>query len=116
MKIVSWNCNMSLARKLPHLMSLAPDILILQEVSKRDVAAIPAAFKHWVGSNPHKGLAVVAFADHDYRICPTYTDELPWFIPLEIADLDLHLPRVWACVKTPILRYVRVIHSAIEHY
>lgn len=107
---------MSFARKRDLVMALRPDILILQEVSRRDIDGTPADFKHWVGSNPHKGLAIVAFGDHEYEICDRSTDELPWFIPLRIADLNLHILAVWACVKTPQLRYVRVTHAAIEHY
>ena len=89
-------------------------MLILQEVSRRDIDDLPAAFKHWVGTNPHKGLAIVAFGDHDYAIADCGAAELPWFIPLRIGDLDLHVIAVWACVKTPQFRYVRVIHAALD--
>jgi endonuclease/exonuclease/phosphatase family metal-dependent hydrolase len=98
------------------VLALRPDLLMLQEVSRRDIDGLPADFKHWVGSNPHKGLAIVGFGDHAYTIPECYTDELPWFIPLRIADLDLNVIAVWACVKTPRLRYVRVIHAALDHY
>jgi exodeoxyribonuclease III len=107
---------MSFGRKRNLIMALQPDILILEEVSKKDVEETPAAFKHWVGTNKHKGLAILAFSKHTYKINDLYTDELPWFIPLEITDLNLHILGVWAHVKNPQLRYVRVIHAAIEHY
>jgi endonuclease/exonuclease/phosphatase family metal-dependent hydrolase len=113
-KIVNWNCNMSFARKRELVMALQPDLLILQEVSRRDIDDLPADFKHWIGNNPHKGLAIVAFGDHEYTIADCGTGELPWFIPLRIADLDLHIIAVWACVKTPQFRYVRVIHAALD--
>ena len=116
MKIVTWNCNMSFGRKRDLIMALNPDILILQEVSKKDVEETKADFKHWVGTNPHKGLAIIVFGEHEYRVSDLYTDDLPWFIPLEIADLDLHILGVWAYVKNPQLRYVRVTHAAIEQY
>jgi endonuclease/exonuclease/phosphatase family metal-dependent hydrolase len=116
MKIVTWNCNMAFGRKRDLIMALDPDILILQEVSKKDIEETKADFKHWVGTNPHKGLAIIAFGEHEYRLSDLYTDDLPWFIPLEIADLNLHILGVWAHVKNPQLRYVRVIHAAIEHY
>jgi endonuclease/exonuclease/phosphatase family metal-dependent hydrolase len=115
-RIITWNCNMSFARKRDPILALQPDLLILQEVSRKDIDDTPAAFKHWVGANPHKGLAIVAFGDHDYRICDRYTDELPWFIPLRIADLNLNILAVWACVKTPQFRYVRVTRAAVDHY
>ncbi len=107
---------MSFGRKRELILALEPDILILQEVSQQDVEATPADFKHWVGTNPHKGLAIIAFGKHDYRISDLYTDELPWFIPLEITDLNIHILGVWAHVKNPQLRHIRVVHAAIEHY
>jgi endonuclease/exonuclease/phosphatase family metal-dependent hydrolase len=105
---------MAFGRKRDLVLAMQPDLLILQEVSRRDVDAIPAAFTHWVGSNPHKGLAVVGFGQHDYELAECGTEDLPWFIPLRIADLDLNVVAIWACVKTPQLRYVRVIHAALE--
>ena len=116
MRIVSWNCCMAFARKRDLVLALHPDLLILQEVSRRDIDDLPAGFTHWVGSNPHKGLAIVGFGDHDYAIPGCYAGELPWFIPLRIDDLDLQVIAVWACVKTPQFRYVRVIHAALDHY
>jgi exonuclease III len=115
-RIISWNCNMSFARKRALMLDLKPDILILSEVSKKDIDETPADFKYWVGSNSHKGLAVLGYGEHDYRISEKYTDELPWFIPLEITDLDLHILGLWAHVKTQQLRYVRVTHAAVDHY
>jgi endonuclease/exonuclease/phosphatase family metal-dependent hydrolase len=107
---------MAFARKRELVMALQPDLLILQEVSRRDVDALPAAFTHWAGANPHKGLAIVGFGEHDYTIAECATDELPWFIPLRIADLDLQVIAVWACVKTPQFRYVRVTHAALDRF
>src|SRR5262245_13891534 len=105
---------MSFGRKRDLVMAMQPDLLILQEVSRRDIDDLPTSFKHWIGSNPHNGLAVVAFGDHDYAIADCGTDDLPWFIPLRIGDLDLQVIAVWACVKTPQFRYVRVTHAALD--
>ena len=105
---------MAFGRKRDLVMALRPDVLILQEVSRRDVDDLPAAFAHWVGSNPHKGLAVVGFGEHQYEIADCGAEELPWFIPLRVCDLDLQVIAVWACVKTLQLRYVRVIHAALD--
>lgn len=107
---------MSFARKRELMLALKPDVLILQECSEKDIIETKAPFKHWVGSNKHKGLGVIGFAEHEYKISDQYTAELPWFIPLEITDLNLHILAVWAHVKTQQLRYVRVTHAAIDHY
>lgn len=107
---------MSFGRKRELVLALQPDVLILQEVARRDIDDLPATFTHWVGSNPHKGLAIVGFGEHEYELDASHTDELPWFIPLRIMDLNLHVIAVWACVKTPTFRYVRVTHAALDHF
>ncbi len=107
---------MSFGRKRELILALRPDVLIVQEASRGDIEDLPSAFKHWVGSNPHKGLAVVAFANHDYQISDLYTDELPWFVPLRIENLNLNVLGVWAHVKNWQLRYVRLMHAALDHY
>jgi len=116
MRIVSWNCNMGFEKKRDVLMSLKPDIAVLQECSAKDIAHTDAPFKHWVGSNTHKGMAIIGFASYTYTIDSSYTQEWPWFLPVRVEDLPLHILGLWACVKDQGLRYVRVTHQAIDHY
>ena len=35
LRIVTWNCGMALARKVPSLVALKPDIAVVQECSKK---------------------------------------------------------------------------------
>lgn len=116
MRIVSWNCNMGFAKKREAVMALQPDILVLQECSAQDIATTDAPFKHWVGSNKHKGIAVIGFADHTYSIDHSYTQEWPWFLPVRVEDIPLRILGLWACMKDQRLRYVRVMHHAVDHY
>ena len=116
MRIVSWNCNMGFEKKRDAVMSLQPDIVVLQECSAKDIASTNAPFKHWVGSNKHKGMAIIGFANHEYTIDGLYTEEWPWFLPLRVDDVPLHLLGLWACVKDQRMRYVRVMHKAVDHY
>lgn len=116
MRIVSWNCNVGFEKKRDVLMSLQPDILVLQECSAKDIANTDAPFKHWIGSNPKKGMAIIGFSNHEYTIDSSYTEELPWFLPVRVENVPLHILGLWVCVKNPYLRYVRVAHQAIDHY
>ena len=116
MRIVSWNCNMGFEKKRDVVMSLQPDIVVLQECSAKDIANTDAPFKHWVGSNKHKGMAIIGFANYAYTIDGSYTQEWPWFLPVRVEDVPLHILGLWACVKDQRLRYVRVTHQAIDHY
>lgn len=116
MRIISWNCNMGFEKKRDMVMSLQPDIVVLQECSAKDIANTDAPFKHWVGSNKHKGMAIIGFANYKYTIDGSYTQEWPWFLPVRVEDVPLHILGLWACVKDQRLRYVRVTHQAIDHY
>ena len=116
MRIVSWNCNMGFEKKRDVVMSLHPDIVVLQECSAKDIANTDAPFKHWVGSNKHKGMAIIGFANYKYTLDSSYTEEWPWFLPVCVEDVPLHILGLWACVKDHRLRYVRVMHQAIDHY
>ena len=116
MRIISWNCNMGFEKKRDLVMSLQPDILVLQECSAKDIANTDAPFKHWIGSNPQKGMAIIGFANYEYTVDNSYTPEWPWFLPVRIEDVHLHILGLWACVKNHRLRYVRVTHQAVNHY
>ncbi len=107
---------MAFGRKRELMLALRPDLLVLQECAERDITGTAAAFRFWVGENPHKGLGVLGFARHDYRIDPAITSDLPWFIPLTIADLDVRVLAAWSHVKTSTVRYVRLTHLAMDHY
>jgi endonuclease/exonuclease/phosphatase family metal-dependent hydrolase len=116
MRIVSWNCNMGFEKKRDAVMGLQPDILVLQECSAKDTARIEAPFAHWIGSNPHKGIAIIGFANYTYTLDCSYTQEWPWFLPIRVEEMPLHILGLWACVKDQRLRYVRLAHQALAHY
>lgn len=107
---------MSFARKRDMIMALRPDIIVLEEVSQKDTNDSNAPFTHWVGSNTHKGLGVIGVTPNEYKIANSYTDELPWFLPIEITNLNINLLAVWAHVKSQQLRYVRVSNEAVDRY
>src|SRR5260370_18324 len=64
MRIVAWNCNMALDRKVEVLLDLAPDIAIVCECAEPERLRLRSRSSWmqgdpvWIGRNPHKGLAV----------------------------------------------------------
>ena len=59
MRIVTWNCNRQLGRKLQALLDLAPDIAVVQEWEKS--LQVPDGFTYkWTGVFPNMGLGVLA--------------------------------------------------------
>lgn len=113
MRIISWNCNGALRRKIDLVRCFQPDLLIVQEASERDVSSIDAPFTHWIGRK-HRGLAVIGLRDASYRIDPIFDPDLPWFTPLHVDEN--RVLAVWASVLTSRLRYVRLLHHALDRF
>ena len=73
MRIVAWNCNMALDRKVEALLDLRPDIAVISECARPELLRTRSrrdwlpAHAVWIGRNPHKGLAVFAFNGYGVR-------------------------------------------------
>jgi len=108
MKLVSWNCNGALRKKLAEADSLSADILIIQECENPGESTQRyrewAADYIWCGRNKHKGMGV--FAKNGHTIQPLNwsgqhcvegglrgsksaswnTEDLESFLPFKIND------------------------------
>jgi hypothetical protein len=110
MRLVVWNANMAVHRKLGTVLDrLGPDVLVLSEcadektLSVKHPGSAPWTSMAWVGKvpdppkNPDKGLAVMTF--DDYRIQNTRPVEpmMEWVVLADIAGpLPFSLIAVWA--------------------
>jgi exodeoxyribonuclease III len=87
-------------RKLEAVLSLCPDVVVLQEVGAADVEALrdDGFAAVWVGDNPRKGLAVVGRRGVAFEIDGCHDPELAYFLPVDVAGcgLDFRLLAVWA--------------------
>jgi len=93
MRIVTWNCNRQLGRKLQPLLDLAPDIAVVQECEKS--LQVPDGFTYkWTGVFPHRGLGVLA-RDPQMRTL-AYDEEWTFFLPVELPSLRVNLLATWA--------------------
>lgn len=89
MRIVTWNCNLSLARKLDALLGLQPDIAIIQECE----AALPVPQGYgfqWRGDNSRKGLGVLT-RGLKVVLSPAGMDEWTYFFPLTLPEVQLRV-------------------------
>lgn len=101
--------------KKSHLIeALKPDLILLQEVAKKDVLASDHPFAAWVGSNPHKGLGVLGVTQARYKITEPADPALPWHIPLTVDGLNIIA--LWAHQLNSDLRYVRVSHEIVDRH
>jgi len=101
MRLVVWNCNMALHRKLEALLRLGPDIAVVPECAAPELLlSRKLALDHpplWIGRNRHKGLAVLAFNGYRLRLAEPYFPTLHWVAPVEISGpLRFNLLAVWA--------------------
>jgi exodeoxyribonuclease-3 len=101
-RIVAWNCNMALDRKVEGLLALKPDIAVVSECAGPEkLRARGAAWMQrepvWIGRNRHKGLAVFAFNEFSVRLAPSYHPSLRYIAPVHVdGPVQCNLLAVWA--------------------
>jgi exodeoxyribonuclease III len=103
MRIVAWNCNMALDRKIDGLLELEPDIAIISECAEpgrlrgRSKSPWIESEPVWIGRNPHKGLAVFAFNGYAAHLAPSYHPALRYIAPVHVeGPTHCNLLAVWA--------------------
>lgn len=125
MRIVTWNCNMGLHKKIDRLLSLKPDVAILPECASpailREKAAlfVPDQFEWIAGSVEQKGLGVMAWGDYGLIRHDDFRPDFRFILPVQVSGpVAFSLLAVWAMNNSdalpmsdrgPLLR-------AIEHY
>jgi exodeoxyribonuclease-3 len=98
MRIITWNCQMGLDKKVDALLSLKPDVAIIPECSEKSAIALQQRGFNalWFGSNQHKGLGVICRQDCALRALPQPAQK--WIAPIEVdAPTPFTLIAVWAC-------------------
>jgi hypothetical protein len=101
LRIVTWNCNMGLYHKFDRLLTLRPDVAVIQECAgpERDDARgwhPPCTDRDWIGFNADKGLGVFTFGDLRIRRHKTYSDAFSLYLPVQIyGRCRLNLLGVW---------------------
>jgi exodeoxyribonuclease-3 len=103
MRIVAWNCNMALHRKVDALLALEPDIAVISETANPErLAAASArgwieADPVWVGDRSFKGLGVFAFNGYSLRLDPRYAPRHRYVLPVRVGGRGrFNLLAVWA--------------------
>jgi exodeoxyribonuclease-3 len=103
MRIVAWNCNMALDRKIEALLALEPDVAIVSECAEPDRfrARMGPGWTRsdpvWIGRNPNKGLAVFAFNGYTAALAERYDPRLRYIAPVRIVGpAACNLLAVWA--------------------
>ena len=118
MRIVSWNCNGALRKKLNLLEELNADVLVIQECENPAQVQdshykLWATNYLWTGDNKHKGLGV--FAKPDVRLEPLNLDSggLQLFLPLMVDGITLLA--VWTKeAGSPTFKYIGQLYKWLQ--
>ena len=116
MKIVSWNCPNKFAEKAHLIHEMRPDIAIIQECARKDVAVLQREGYSalWFGSNENKGLAV--FASSPWIIQEIAPPENTWVVPIRISGpTDFVLLAIWAW-RAPSRGYAGYVDQLYEAF
>ena len=99
LRVVTWNCNGALRRKLERLAALQADVYVVQEcedpAQTKDVAYKTWGANHlWTGTNKNKGVGVFAPKELTLRAVSLDLAPLKLFLPC-IIDGDWPLLATW---------------------
>jgi exonuclease III len=94
MRILTWNCDSSLARKLDPLLRLEPDVAVVQECEED--LRVPDGYSYaWRGNNPRRGLGVLLRND-EVNFESFARSEWTYFVPIALPALRIRLLATWA--------------------
>lgn len=103
MRLIAWNCNMALHRKVDALLTLRPDIAVISECACPKILAQRGADSWietdpvWIGENQHKGLGVFAFNGYRLRLYEPFLRTLRHIAPVHVSGpRAFNLLAVWA--------------------
>jgi len=100
LRIVSWNCNMALRLKFDRLLSLRPDVAVIQECADPDGPKgwrPDCAAYDWIGFNPDKGLGIFTFGDLVLTRHAGYSEAYALYLPVTVSgSCRFNLLGLWA--------------------
>lgn len=124
MKLVSWNCQGAFRKKADFILSLKPDILVVQECEFQNKLVFSPTTRQpndilWIGDNQNKGLGVFSYCDYRFKIHDFYNPEFKVIVPVLVTN-EQHsftLFAIWA--NNPLdkdNRYIEQVWKAINYY
>ena len=125
LRIVIWNCNMALHKKVVPLMALQPDIAIIPECAEPKVVKKKAnefEFSNavWIGKSTNKGLGVFTFGSFTAIKSPIFIPDFELFLPVKISGQQtFNLLAVWDFhyrSKLPAHQNGAGTRAALRHY
>lgn len=124
MRLITWNCQGGFRKKVDVILTLKPDILIVQECEHpdkiifNDTTQRPNDFL-WLGDNKNKGLGVFSYGNNKLRLLDQYNSDIKIIIPVSVfgGQFIFTLFAIWANnPQDGDNRYIEQVWKAIKHY
>jgi exonuclease III len=120
MKVVTWNCNGALRKKLSAIDQLGADLLIIQECEDPDRST--SEYRQWArtwlwhGDNKNKGIGIFPRSSMKIERLDWEDDGLQSFLPCRIND-RFNLIAVWTkYANSPNFRYIGQLWKYLQNH
>jgi exodeoxyribonuclease III len=124
MRLITWNCQGAFRKKAEIILTLQPDILIIQECEHPDKLLLNSTSQQpndflWFGDNQNKGLGVFSFSKYKFQLLDQYNPDIKIVLPISVVGekVDFTLFAIWA--NNPLdkdNRYIEQVWKAINYY
>ena len=125
MRLVTWNCQGAFRKKADFILTLEPDILIVQECEHPDKLKFnlttpkPNHF-YWHGDNLNKGIGIFSYSDYKFELLPEFNPTFRYILPFRVTgnNKSFLLFAIWAMdnKENYEARYIGQIWLAINYY
>ena len=103
MKLITWNCQGAFRKKAEIILTLNPDILVIQECESperlifKNSTMKPNDFL-WFGDNQNKGLGIFSFGNFKFELLEQYNPAFKIVTPIKVSNKDKSfvLFTIWA--------------------
>ncbi|PWL27167.1 MAG: exonuclease [Fluviicola sp. XM-24bin1] len=125
MRIVEWNSQGAFRKKIDHVLSLNPDLLIVPECESETKLSLgvqtpkPNDFL-WYGDSPNKGIGIFSYSDYKFELLPAFNPNFRFILPIKVSNKEgaFLLFAIWAMdnKEYPEARYIGQIWLALNFY
>ena len=93
MRILQWNCNLALKKKIQAIEHINAEIMVFQECENAEEDFFDGYRFFWTGRNDNKGLGVL-IKDTSARLHASFQSNFIYFLPIETDEFNILA--VWA--------------------
>ena len=125
MRLITWNCQGAFRKKADFILTLQPDILVVQECEHPDKLKFNTTTKKpndvfWYGDNENKGLGIFSYSDYKFELLADFNPKFRYVLPFRVTGngQTFTLFAIWAMdnKENYEARYIGQVWLAINYY